>query len=243
MIDAPGWEWKQRALEDFRKWLETLPEAAGFSAAWDDPDGGLMAGCDLHGVFAELSALRQEVRGQNREQSKAVRELSQASGLCGRLAEEARQREKDAAAMARERKEDLAGVERRARSAAEAECIRSFVEVRDALARGSDAASRVGGMRLRFLPGGRRLTAIAEGYVLALRRFDRVLAGTGRRVGSNRRAPVRFPDHACVAVGPCRRDGRWRGCGGIPGRFHAARRGAAHRGSRGKSKCERRLTG
>ena len=179
MIDAPGWEWKQRALEDFRKWLETLPEAAGFSAAWDDPDGGLMAGCDLHGVFAELSALRQEVRGQNREQSKAVRELSQASGLCGRLAEEARQREKDAAAMARERKEDLAGVERRARSAAEAECIRSFVEVRDALARGSDAASRVGGMRLRFLPGGRRLTAIAEGYVLALRRFDRVLGELG----------------------------------------------------------------
>ena len=179
MIDAPGWEWKQGALDDFRRWLETLPVAAVSSAACDDPDGGLMAGCDLQGVFGELSALRQEVRGQNREQSKAVRELSQASGLCARLAEEARQRERDAAAMARERKEDLAGVERRARSVGETECIRSFLEVRDALARGSEAASRVGGRRLRFLPGGRRLTAIAEGYDLAMRRFDRVLAGLG----------------------------------------------------------------
>ena len=180
-MDAPGEEWKRRALGDFREWLESLPDAAEMEAAWEDPEGGLTEGCDLHGLFSELAALRQEVRAQNREQSKAVRELSRASELSGSLAAEVRQRQEEAAQAANERREGFATLERRVRLAAEADCIRSFLEARDALSRGAEAAGQVtAGRLLRFLPNMRKgLAGVAEGYDLALQRFDRVLTRLG----------------------------------------------------------------
>ena len=142
-MDAPGEEWKRRALGDFREWLESLPDPVESAKAWEDSEGDLMAGCDLHGLFSELAALRQEVRAQNREQSKAVRELSRASELSSSLAVEARQRQEESVQASRERQEELAALERRVRIAAEADCVRSFLEARDALARGVEAAGQL----------------------------------------------------------------------------------------------------
>ncbi len=179
-MSTPGDDWRRVALDEFREWLESVPDSALDAPAREDMDGELAAGCDLHGLFRELAALRQEVRAQNREQSKAVREIAKASDLFERFAAESQRRQQETEALSRERSKDLAALERRARSAAEAECIRSFLEVRDALARGAEAASRLRNRRLGFLPGARRrLEGVAEGYELALRRFDRVLAELG----------------------------------------------------------------
>lgn len=157
--------WKQDVLEDFRQWLDAFEEAP--------PEDGEPepAECDLHDLFAEFAALRQEVRLQNREQSRAGRELAKAVAVY-----------ETAAALAQRRKEDLTALEARVSRAAEDRCLRAVLEVRDALVRGREAA-----VTLRDRPRGlfrrpsRGTAGVAEGYELALRRFDRMLSGFGVR--------------------------------------------------------------
>ena len=157
--------WKQDVLEDFRQWLDAFEEAP--------PEDGEPepAECDLHDLFAEFAALRQEVRLQNREQSRAGRELAKAAAVY-----------ETAAALAQRREEDLAALEIRVSRAAEDRCLRAVLEVRDALVRGREAA-----VTLRDRPRGlfrrpsRGTAGVAEGYELALRRFDRMLSGFGVR--------------------------------------------------------------
>ena len=158
-------DWKQDVLEDFRRWLDAFEE--------EPPEDGEPepAECDLHDLFAEFAALRQEVRLQNREQSRAGRELAKAAAVY-----------ETAAAVAQRREEDLAALETRVSRAAEDRCLRAVLEVRDALVRGREAA-----VALRDRPRGlfRRppqgIAGVAEGYELALRRFDRMLSGFGVR--------------------------------------------------------------
>ena len=159
-----GDDWKRSALEDFRQWLDELAEEA--PPGDDEPEE-----CDLHDLFAELAALRQEVRLQNREQSKASREL--ASAAAGY----------DAAVLAAERRdEELADLERRVSRSAEDRVLRSTLEVRDALVRGRAAVTELRGRSWLGRVSSRRLAGVAEGYEQALRRFDRVLAGFGVRI-------------------------------------------------------------
>ncbi len=161
-MSEPDVDWKRRVLEDFGHWLDGLEEDAG------DGGAGMAPEPDLRDLFAELAALRQEVRLQNREQSKAGRELALAAA-----------RYDGAAALMKRREEDLAAFEARVCREAENRCLRSVLDVRDALARGLEAANA---MRerpglFRRLPRGIR--GVAEGYEVALRRFDRMLAGFG----------------------------------------------------------------
>ena len=157
-------DWRRSALEEFRQWLEEVPDTP-------PRDGEESDECDLRDLFGELAALRQEIRLQNREQSKASRALANAAAGY------------EAARLAGERRdEDLADLERRVSRAAEDRVLRSTLEVRDALARGREAARR-----LRDRPGlawlsSRRIAGVAEGYEQALRRFDRMLAGFGVRI-------------------------------------------------------------
>ena len=58
-------DWKQDVLEDFRRWLAGVTEEEAGAADHEPPE------CDLRDLFAELAALRQEVRLRNREQSRA----------------------------------------------------------------------------------------------------------------------------------------------------------------------------
>ena len=158
-------DWKQDVLEDFRQWLDAFEEAP--------PEDGEPepAECDLHDLFAEFAALRQEVRLQNREQSRAGRELAKAAAVY-----------ETAAGLAQRREEDLAALEIRVSRSAEDRCLRAVLEVRDALVRGREAA-----VTLRDRPRGlfrrpsRGTAGVAEGYELALRRFDRTLSGFGVR--------------------------------------------------------------
>ena len=94
-------------------------------------------GCDLRDLFAELAALRQEVRLQNREQARAARG-----------------------------DEALAMLEERACRTAEDRCLAATLKVRDALVRGRDAAVRLrigpgcSGARRAVSPASSRATSL-----------------------------------------------------------------------------------
>ncbi len=172
--------WKERALDDFRRWLDELEESPP-DAEQEPPS------CDLHDLFAELAALRQEVRLQNREQSRAGRELANAAARYDALDRTTRRRD-----------EELDALERRVSRAAEDRCLLSVLDLRDALVRGRKAARRLRKVgkkagknagkksgRKRTLPrkSFRRLqpaiAGVVDGYELALRRCDRTLARFG----------------------------------------------------------------
>ena len=159
-------DWKQGVLEDFRRWLDGVTEEEALGAADREPPE-----CDLRDLFAELAALRQEVRLQNREQSRAGRELAKAADLYETIAHQARRRE-----------EDLAAYEARIARAAEDRCLRGVLEVRDALVRGREAALRLRERPRLFRRAPRGLDGVVEGYELALRRFDRMLSRFGVRL-------------------------------------------------------------
>ena len=161
-MNEPESDWRDRVLGDFRRWIGELVET-------EAPDGAAMpAEPDLHGLFAELAALRQEVRLQNREQARTGKELAKAA-----------ERYDGAVKSMRLQERDLAAFEQRVAREAENRCLRSILEVRDSLARGHAAASEVGNRRGFLLRQPRGIGSVAEGYGIALRRFDRMLAGFG----------------------------------------------------------------
>ena len=168
-------DWKDRALDDFRRWLDELDEIPPAVADQEPPS------CDLHDLFAELAALRQEVRLQNREQSRAGRELVNAVARYDAIDRTTRRRD-----------EELAALERRVSRAAEDRCLLSVLDLRDALVRGREAARKLrkagkkaGRKRKRPRKPLRRLqpaiAGVVDGYELALRRCDRTLARFGVR--------------------------------------------------------------
>ena len=167
-------DWKERALEDFREWLDDLPEPAEDGDEGEDEDAGGGAGAphaiDLRDLFAEFAALRQEVRLQNREQSRAGRELAKAAESYD-----------TASRLIRRREDDLAAFETRVVTEAENRCLRSVLEVHDALVRGREAAMALRERRGLFRRPVRGAGGVVEGYELALRRFERMLARFGVR--------------------------------------------------------------
>ena len=158
-MSEPGGDWKRQALEDFRRWLDAVGDEP------PEPEEPDPADCDLRDLFAEFSALRQEIRLQNREQARAGRKLSAAAAHC------------ETAARAAERgDETLAAFEKRVSRTAEDRCLVETLEVRDALVRGQDAAVRLRDRRRLFARPPRGVGVVVEGYELAIRRLDRLLS-------------------------------------------------------------------
>ena len=158
-MSEPDGDWKQRALEDFRQWLDAVGDEPPERQEADAAD------CDLRDLFAEFTALRQEIRLQNREQARAGRELAAAAERC------------DAAVRQAERgDETLAAFEQRVARTAEDRCLRETLEVRDALVRGRDAAVRLRDRPRLFSRRPRGAAGVVQGYELALSRFDRMLS-------------------------------------------------------------------
>ena len=157
-------DWKWAVMADFRQWLEDLPD----DELPEEEAAAASAGGDLHDLFAEFTALRQEIRLQNREQAKAMRELEKAAGIYATATD-----------LLEGREEDLAGFEERIQRTAERRCLLPFLDVRDALVRGREAVLRLGQKRglLRRIPPG--VEGVVEGYELAIRRFDRALSQFG----------------------------------------------------------------
>jgi molecular chaperone GrpE len=188
--------WREQLLSDMRAWLDQLEhppadiaplqaEEAESTASQTIPaSDGLVSGTDLYALYAEMAALRQEVRLQNREQARAVRQAEQArvtqtdtlqslEQLGNTLGELVARQQTPAARRGGQAQMDAAN----ARRAIERSCLTPLLEVRDALVRGQEAARRVAAGHRWLKPRG--ITAVVEGYQMALERFDRTLATTG----------------------------------------------------------------
>lgn len=178
-MSDPRDEWMWAILADFRQWLEELPE----ETLSDTEEKG--RDIDLRELFAEFTALRQEVRLQNREQAKSVRQLERAAETHEQLAERLQRRD-----------EELSAFEERVRRATERQTLLPFLEVRDALVRGRDAAAGLDARRTLFRRPPPGIGGVVEGYEMAIRRFDRTLDQLGVRVVSTVGYPfdARFMD-------------------------------------------------
>ena len=152
-------EWKQKALADFSKWLEDLPE--------NDPVDGrvVMDGCDLYTMLTEFAALRQEIRLQTREQHKTLK-IQEA------LIDDHRQ----IVNLYKNRIDKIDRLEATIRNSTEKKTVLPFLDIRDALVRGLAAARNACGSRGFFRRPPKGIQGVVEGYELALRRFDRALA-------------------------------------------------------------------
>ncbi len=152
-------EWKQSALVDFKLWMDDMPDAS--------PSGkdGDMDACDLYTVLTEFSALRQEIRMQNREQNKSLQTLGSFIDAY-----------EDAKALFKVKSEELIEFEEKIRQASEKRTVIPFLEMRDALVRGHKASQEVSKTKgfLRSAPRG--IEGVIEGYEMAIRRFDNALA-------------------------------------------------------------------
>ncbi len=152
-------DWKKDVLQDFRYWLEELPDARGTEGE------GAMDACDLFTLLSEFTALRQEIRFQNREQNRSLQNLVAIIDAFH-----------DASDIFKEKAQEINGLEERIRITAEKKAILPFLEVRDALVRGKKASQEVAATKgfLRSAPKG--IEGVIEGYEMAIRRFDRSLA-------------------------------------------------------------------
>lgn len=150
--------WKQQAMEDFQSWLAELPEALPDFEKTD------ASACDLHTLLVEFTALRQEIRYQNREQHAAIK--AQQDFMAG---------QHEMTALVQKRFEGLDRLEENIRQACERRTVSFFFDVRDALRRGLVASRRVASAGGLFRRPPRGIDGIVEGYELALRRFDRAL--------------------------------------------------------------------
>ncbi len=158
-------EWMWAILTDFRQWLEELPEENLTDTEEKCRD------IDLRELFTEFTALRQEVRLQNREQAKSVRQLERTAETQEQLAERLQRQD-----------EELSAFEKRVRRTAERQTLLPFLEVRDALIRGRDAAAGLDAKRTLFRRPPPGIGGVVEGYEMAIRRFDRALDQLGVRV-------------------------------------------------------------
>jgi molecular chaperone GrpE len=181
--DSPE-QWKQQALEDFSVWLTSLP------AVMPDGEPGPQA-CDLYTLLTEFAALRQEIKLQARQQRTTLRGQESRIDRFQRIAEQF-----DACIAHLDQVHDAIG--RRI----EETTVQPFLDIRDALVRGETAALKIARTRgfWRRPPSG--TDAVAEGYTMALRRFDRALD----RLGIKPIAALGQPfDAACMRAVETRR--------------------------------------
>ncbi|HMA84078.1 MAG TPA: nucleotide exchange factor GrpE [Desulfosalsimonadaceae bacterium] len=161
--EEPGQpEWKQKALADFSAWIEALPDTPppGETATADS--------CDLYTLLSEFSALRQEIKMQNREQHRSIQTLTEMADAY----------QKSMTLF----EKSVAGIDQLSeniRTQTEKKAVLPFLDVRDALVRGHRASQAAIEKKRWYRPGLRGIEAVAEGYEMAIRRFDRALSYAG----------------------------------------------------------------
>lgn len=155
---APEESWKNDVLADFQAWLTALPSSPTAT------EGATPEACDLYTLLAEFSALRQEIKLQNREQHKVTLNME---GLLNSYQESMR--------FFQQHQKDMDQLAITIRRQVEKDSVLPFLNTRDALVRGLAAAQALRETRsfLRRLPSG--FEGVVEGYAMAIRRFDRGL--------------------------------------------------------------------
>ncbi|MEW6258522.1 MAG: nucleotide exchange factor GrpE [Thermodesulfobacteriota bacterium] len=156
------YDWKRKALEDFTAWLATLDEEPGGD---ERPD---VQECDLFTLLSEFTALRQEIRIQNREQAKTLSTLGELATFI--------ESSRETIDLFRDRTRALADLEANIRRACEKRTILPFLDVRDSLCRGLEAARSVASTRRFLMPPPKGIEGVVSGYEMAIRRIDKALA-------------------------------------------------------------------
>lgn len=151
--------WKTKALEDFSQWLSEMPDSKPAS------ESATIDSCDMFTLLSEFSALRQEIRFQNREQSRAM-------GSADKLVSGMR----EAAEMFKHKSREIESLEENIRLSCEKRASIPYFDVRDALLRGKDAAEAMVANKSFFRPLPKGLEGVLEGYQMAIRRMDKALA-------------------------------------------------------------------
>ncbi len=154
--------WKTKALEDFSQWLSEIPDSRPAT------ESATIESCDLFTLLSEFSALRQEIKFQNREQSRAMGNIDELiAGM------------REAAEMFKVKSREIESLEENIRLSCEKRASMPYFDVRDALARGRVAAEAVMSKKSFFRPLPQGMEGIMEGYEMAIRRMDKALANSG----------------------------------------------------------------
>lgn len=158
--DTP--EWKQQILADFSQWLDTLPEEA--------PPAGeaTVDNCDMYTLLSEFTALRQEIRFQNREQNRTTASMAEMQDAYEKSLALFEKSARNIETLAIDIRQD-----------AQKNTTIPFLDVRDALVRGDATCRSVIEQSRWYQRTPRNIRAIAEGYEMAIRRFDRALSYAG----------------------------------------------------------------
>ncbi|MBF0468319.1 MAG: nucleotide exchange factor GrpE [Desulfamplus sp.] len=155
-------KWKTTALEDFKLWLSEIPSDQP-SVMTATPDS-----CDLYTMLSEFTALRQEIRMQNREQHRTVNALNSVKGVTDEYGE--------IYTLFKEKTSQIAQLEQNIRLNAEKKSANSFFDVRDSLARGYRASVDIAQRKGFFRRPPKDIHTICEGYEMAINKFDKALS-------------------------------------------------------------------
>ena len=154
--------WKTKALEDFKAWLSEGPEQAP-SALSVTPDT-----CDLYTLLSEFTALKQEIKMQNREQHRTLKALNQITAMTDAYGE--------VMDHFNEKTKQIADLEHNIRMETEKRTVLYFLDIRDSLVRGKAACPVPVSKKGFFQRTPKNMDNIHEGYDMAIRKFDASLA-------------------------------------------------------------------
>lgn len=178
-------DWKKKALADFELWINDLPDKSPAI------DGMAVDTCDLFTLLSEFTALRQEIRMQNRQQHKTLNVLDLMRDEYEKTSTSIKDFLKNGVAFSEETREILGemkrtevlaqrGLDDTLRREIEKQTALPFLDMRDALVRGKEAAQRVA-ERKGVFGRTRKMDGVIEGYEMAIRRLDRAFHAIGVR--------------------------------------------------------------
>ncbi|MGM0656351.1 MAG: nucleotide exchange factor GrpE [Thermodesulfobacteriota bacterium] len=154
--------WKAKVLEDFQAWLSEMPEQAP-GALSVTPDT-----CDLYTLFSEFTALKQEIKMQNREQHRTLKALNQITAMTDAYGE--------FMDHFNEKTKQIAALEHNIRVETEKRTVLYFLDIRDSLVRGRAACPASVSKKGFFQRTPKNMDNIRDGYDMAIRKFDASLA-------------------------------------------------------------------
>ena len=154
--------WKTKVLEDFKAWLSEVPDQAP-PALSVTPET-----CDLYTLLSEFTALKQEIKMQNREQHRTLKALDQITAMTDAYGE--------VMDHFNEKTRQIADLEHNIRVETEKRTVLYFLDIRDSLVRGRDACPAPVSKKGFFQRTPKNMDNIHEGYDMAIRKFDASLA-------------------------------------------------------------------
>ncbi|MCA1787645.1 MAG: nucleotide exchange factor GrpE [Desulfobacteraceae bacterium] len=154
--------WKANVFEDFKAWLSEVPDQA------PPPLSVTPETCDLYTLLSEFTALKQEIKMQNREQHRTLKALNQITAMTDAYGE--------FMDHFNEKTKQIAALEHNIRVETEKRTVLYFLDIRDSLVRGRAACPASVSKKGFFQRAPKNMDNIRDGYDMAIRKFDASLA-------------------------------------------------------------------